>query len=556
VLCRLRKLVVTIGLGLLACKSVLHAAPSGTQIVQQIGAVFVVTLENHNFTQPTPTSSPQQLLNNPAAPYFNSLITPGNSNAVYVSYATHYYNAGAGVHPSEPNYVWAEAGTDFGVHTDNDPSSGSGNIFNAPHLTSQLNTAGISWRNYEEDVQLSSGPTVSASGTSGTVINPYYHTGAYGYAAKHNPMVFFTDTQTQNVKALTNLAADLANNSVARYNWITPNLYNDQHTGLSSFTYHGTAYTGDQAAVAQGDNFLSIIIPQIMASTAYSNNGAIIIRMDETEGGDTTSYTLPEIVISPVAKGNAYASSVVMSHSSDVKTIEEMLGLSFLSNAIPSAETAATGGYNNVASVNDLSDMFQAMPAMSMLQAPNIVLTNNASSVNFGSSYIGAGVTNTFVITNSGIGPLTITNLTFTGANPGDFAISGGIKTPYGMAASNSATFQIAFIAGGAGARSASLRIISSDFHNDPFTLGLSGVGLTNSAPVLGGNSTLAGNGFELTFTAPVGQHYRVLASTDATLPFSKWTVVASGTATSGSMSFTDTNAATYFQSFFCIASP
>lgn len=548
--------MLAMAFGLFAVESVLYGAPSGTQIVQQINTVFVVAMENHNFTQPTPTSSPEQLLNNPAAPYFNSLITPGNSNAVYVSYATRYYNAGAGVHPSEPNYVWAEAGTDFGVHTDNDPSSGSGNIFTAPHLTSQLNTAGISWKNYQEDVQLSSGPGVSASGTSATVINPYYHTGAYGYAAKHNPMVFFTDTATQNVKALTNLTADLANNAVGRYNWITPNLYNDQHTGLSSFTYHGTAYTGDQAAVAQGDNFLSIIIPQIMASTAYSNNGAIIIRMDETEGGDTTSYTLPAIVISPVAKGNAYASSVVMSHSSVLRTMEEMLGLSFLSNAIPSAETAATGGYNNVATVNDLSDMLQAMPAMSMLQAPNIPLTNNVSSVNFGSSYVGAGVTNTFVITNSGIGPLTMTSLTLTGGSPGDFAISGNIKFPYDMAASGSAIFQIAFTPGGTGARSASMRINCSDFHNNPFTLGLSGVGLTNSAPVLGANSTLAANGFQLTFSAPMGQHYRVLASTDATLPLSAWTVVASGTATSGPMSYTDTTTATHLQRFFCIASP
>src|SRR5437016_11957737 len=143
----------------------------------QAGIIFVIAMENHNLTQPVPTNSPQQILGNPAAPYINSLMTPGNPNAIQTAWATRYYNAGVGVHPSEPNYVWAEAGTDFGVHTDADPSAGSGNIFTAPHLTSQLNAAGIPWRNYQEDVQLSAGPTHSASGTSATVINPYYGNG-------------------------------------------------------------------------------------------------------------------------------------------------------------------------------------------------------------------------------------------------------------------------------------------------------------------------------------------------------------------------------------------
>jgi hypothetical protein len=342
----------------------------GRAWAQTIGDVFVIAMENHNFTQPNPTSSPQQILGNTAAPYINSLLTPGNANAASVSYAARYYNAGNGVHPSEPNYVWAEAGTDFGVHTDNDPSAGSGNIFTGPHLTRQLNAAGIPWRNYQEDVQLSSGPTHSASGTSATVINPYYGTGQYNYAVKHNPMAFFNDTPNQNVSALTQLTADLNNNTVGRYNWITPNQYNDAHSALSAgFTYHGTHYTGDQAAVAQGDNFLSLIVPQIMASQAYQNNGAIILWWDEAEGGDTTSYTIPEIIISPLAKGNAYASGVVMSHSSDLKTMEELFGLSFLNNSIPAGETAATGGYNTVAAVNDLRDLFVAgaIPEPSLL---------------------------------------------------------------------------------------------------------------------------------------------------------------------------------------------
>jgi hypothetical protein len=55
----------------------------------------------------------------------------------------------------------------------------------------------------------------------------------------------------------------------------------------------GVHYTGDQAAIAEGDNCLSIIIPQIMASAAYQDHGVIIIWTDETESTDDTNTTLP-----------------------------------------------------------------------------------------------------------------------------------------------------------------------------------------------------------------------------------------------------------------------
>ncbi|HEX3800500.1 MAG TPA: alkaline phosphatase family protein [Verrucomicrobiae bacterium] len=337
---------------------VIGAPATDAQTVQQIGSVFVIALENHNFTQPHPTKEPQQLRGNPAAPYINSLITPGNSNAAEVSYAMRYYNAGKGVHPSECSYVWSEAGSDFNIHTDADPNPVDNNVFNVPHLTRLMNAAHILWKSYQEDFEFARLPTSSVSGKT-MIPNLYNHVARYAYAVKHNPMAFFNDTRYQNMYSLTNLAQDLANNMVGRYNWITPNVWNDMHSALSEgFDYHGAHYTKQQAEVAQGDNFLSILIPQIMASRAYKYNGAIIIWTDETEGGDDTNYALPEIVISPLAKGNAYASSKVMSHSSDLKTMLEIFDLTFTSNAVPAAETNALGGYNNVATVNDLSDLF------------------------------------------------------------------------------------------------------------------------------------------------------------------------------------------------------
>jgi phosphatidylinositol-3-phosphatase len=121
---------------------------------------------------------------------------------------------------------------------------------------------------------------------------------------------------------------------------------NDSHTALANgFTYNGVHYTGDQAAIAQGDNFLSIIVPQIEASQAYKNNGAIIIWWDETEGGDDPSRKLEEIVISPLAKGNAYNNNILYTHSSDLLTMEELFGL---------------GCVGGSCGANDLSDLFKA----------------------------------------------------------------------------------------------------------------------------------------------------------------------------------------------------
>src|SRR5580692_556492 len=125
---------------LLICQSA-HA-----QSVQQVGTVWVIDLENRNFTQPASVNSTlAPLYGNAAAPYINSLVTPGNPNAQYVSYGTAYHNVIAGptgpiapaqawtfknngagsvnldIHPSEPNYLWQEAGLNFGKYDDNDP---------------------------------------------------------------------------------------------------------------------------------------------------------------------------------------------------------------------------------------------------------------------------------------------------------------------------------------------------------------------------------------------------------------------------------------------------
>lgn len=318
-----------------------------------IKTVFVIAMENHNWQQPASQISPNQIFGNPAAPYINGLVTPGNPNAAQVSYARNYQNAGVGVHPSEPSYIWSEAGSNLGVFNDNDPFKipGGTNQNTSKTLSNYLQGAHQTWKSYQEDTDINltnntvlpqnqwTVPLSSTSGTFTSGTNTYNGSNQYNYAAKHNPQLFFTATNggnnpapsnplAKNYAPLQQLSTDLANNTVAQYNWISPDQYNDMHSTLNGgFTYNGVAYTGDEAAIAQGDNFLSIIVPKIMASQAYKNDGAIVLWWDESEGGDDPAHTIPEIIISPDAKGNAYSNNVRYTHSSDLLTWQKVFNV-------------------------------------------------------------------------------------------------------------------------------------------------------------------------------------------------------------------------------------
>ena len=89
-----------------------------------VKTVFVIAMENHNWTQPSTQTSPQQIFQSTAAPFINSLVDGTSGISDQVAFANAYINAAPGNHPSEPNYIWAEAGTNFGVFNDDDPYPG------------------------------------------------------------------------------------------------------------------------------------------------------------------------------------------------------------------------------------------------------------------------------------------------------------------------------------------------------------------------------------------------------------------------------------------------
>lgn len=336
----------------------------------QIKTVFVIAMENHNWTQPTQVpGNIQQIKGNSNAPYINSLVNGTSSISGQVAYTDTYYNVLPGtsshIHPSEPNYIWSEAGSNLGVTNDNTPyqQPGGTNQNTSLHLSTLLSESGRSWKSYQEDIDLAkdangkltstvlpqnqwTSPIANISGTNAAYTNPYNGSHQYDYAAKHNPQVFFSDTNggndatpsnpaAQRYAPLQQLQTDLLNNTVANYNWISPDQFNDMHTALSG-GYKGL--TGDAAKIKQGDDFLSQIIPLIMASNAYQNDGAIVIWNDETESdgvpgdnGDDFNHTSMEIVISPDAHPNVnglpYDSPTTYTHSSDLLTFQKIFNV-------------------------------------------------------------------------------------------------------------------------------------------------------------------------------------------------------------------------------------
>ena len=208
-------------------------------------AIFVIALENHNWEQPVNkfTGTQQQIYRNPAAPYLTSLVDGTSNISDQVSFAKNYFHvlatqAGAkfSIHPSEPNYLWAEAGTNFGILNDNDPFTNGpafpNNHDTTDHLSGLLAANGYTWKSYQEDVDLvptppglvnrpsmatgglsntTAGPsqwTVPLISFSGTFVSPgvnaYNRKNQYNYAAKHTPQAFFTDTNGGNNPTNTN----------------------------------------------------------------------------------------------------------------------------------------------------------------------------------------------------------------------------------------------------------------------------------------------------------------------------------------------------------------
>jgi phosphatidylinositol-3-phosphatase len=273
-----------------------------------IKSVFIIVMENHSWSSITGNSS---------APYINQTLLP------IASHAERYYTPPHN-HPSLPNYLWLVAGTNFGISDDNPP--GDHSLTTRHQLMALLDQARIPWKAYEEGAGANTCPVTDHD----------------RYAVRHDPFVYFgyvtarVSYCTQHVRPSSQLAADLAHNTVARYNFITPNVCNDMHDQCAPIN----------DAVKQGDDWLARTVPSILSSRAYRRGGVLFIVWDEGSGDSDGPIGL--MALSPYARGHRYAGSLYYTHSSLLRTVEEIFNLHPL--------------LGDAARARDLRQLFSAFP--------------------------------------------------------------------------------------------------------------------------------------------------------------------------------------------------
>ena len=90
----------------LLCAGVAASSAQTVTPWSNLQTVFIIVLENHDWSE---------IKGNPSAPFINSLLSR-------FAHAERYFNP-PGLHPSLPNYLWLEAGQNFGIFDDNPPAA-------------------------------------------------------------------------------------------------------------------------------------------------------------------------------------------------------------------------------------------------------------------------------------------------------------------------------------------------------------------------------------------------------------------------------------------------
>jgi phosphatidylinositol-3-phosphatase len=282
--------------------------------VPAFGHVYVIVMEEQSLSAIQGSSS---------APYINTLI---DSYALATNYTTPY-------HPSLPNYLELTSGGTQGVECDCAPggtptctlSSSVCNLLasncncpqSATHLGDELDTAGVAWREYAEGM----GAPCNLTGADGG-----------DFAPSHVPFLYYDDVYTasgqcvEHVRDYGDFAADLAAGSYA-FAMISPDTCHDMQTLCSANT------------VLQGDDWLSINVPPVLATAGFGSGGhdALFIVWEEA-GTDLGTPPMPLIVVSPLARATTTAADYT--HDSLLATIEDGLGVARLGNSAGAAPIA------------------------------------------------------------------------------------------------------------------------------------------------------------------------------------------------------------------------
>lgn len=253
------------------------AQASGVTVVPRPDHVVILVLENHSITN---------ILDNPGAPYINSLAT--SSANMTESFAE--------THPSQPNYLALFSGSTNGLTDDSCPHT-----YTTDNLGAEAIAAGIGFDGYAEGL-----PSVGYPGcTSGR------------YARKHNPWVNFSNVPAASNQPLTNFPTDYA--TLPAVSFVIPNLDHDMHDGT----------------IADGDTWIQDNLDGYV-QWAKTHNSLLVLTFDEDD--NTPANHVPTVIVGQrvqrVQPGQ-YAEHIT--HYNVLRTIEDGFGLPALGNAATAA---------------------------------------------------------------------------------------------------------------------------------------------------------------------------------------------------------------------------
>ena len=288
--------------------------------------VFVIFLENKSFSDTFGTSTQD--------PYLQHTLVPQGA------LLTEYYGTG---HVSLDNYISFVSGQAPTQDTDNDCLPGfTGTIGNyndvkqigwaaqgqvaanggciyakdVPVLPKQLDTAGLAWKGYMEDmgndpsresstcghptIGIGTDDTNTAEAPSAAVPD------GDQYATRHDPFMYFhsiiDDAKycSKHVVNLKNLPADLKDErDTPNFVFITPNLCDDGHDGSGTGAAGTLCANGQPGGLTSADEFLKTWVPQIINSPAFKKDGLLVITFDESNytGSESVNQTTGQEVV-------------------------------------------------------------------------------------------------------------------------------------------------------------------------------------------------------------------------------------------------------------------
>jgi phosphatidylinositol-3-phosphatase len=265
--------------------------PSPPSSAAPFGHVFLVALENTNYSN---------VVGNSSMPYLNTL-------ANQYGLATQYY---ADTHPSIGNYLMWTTGQ---ILTNDDSQTPLTFPVSADNVVRELIASGNTWKQYAESI-----PSVGYVGGNSSCCGGQFY-------ARHAPLAYMTDAQmaseVANIVPFTQLAADLASNTLPKYGFISPNGCDDAHN----------------CGLDVADSWLMTNIDPLIKSSQFQKDGLLVISFDESKDDNTNGGgRVATVIISPFAK-SGYQSTTLFQHESVLRLMLEGLGIKALPGAAATA---------------------------------------------------------------------------------------------------------------------------------------------------------------------------------------------------------------------------